>query len=437
MKSVFFVRLFTDYRKSKSPITFSAVVLLYRFSLYIYRLVVHFAGRFFEKAREFEKGRINQFSRLENAMENTLSPRIWLHVSSLGEFEQGWPVVQRLKKLYPEHKWIVSFFSPSGFKRHERNEAFDYVCYLPMDSPANARRFVDLVKPEMAFFVKYDIWYFYLKVLATRQIATYFVSSTFRPGQFLFWSSDSFFLPVLRKVTHFFVQDEASKRLLSKKGIQQVTVTGDSRFDRVLQRAEQPLENLHIAAFRQKRKLIVLGSVWDTDMELIRPSLASWSDQACLLIAPHEISKSELRHYNDIQGLVRYSEITGQSGCAMVLLDRIGLLADAYQYATVAYVGGAFRGAVHNILEPAAFGVPVIFGSHENNQNFPEVTALIKTGGGFSVSSQAELNELMNLLLQDEDYYRQASEAARRFVVEHAGASDRIVHYFEEKALLK
>ncbi len=404
------------------------MVLLYRFSIWIYGCMVRLMAPFYPKAKAFYTGRIGLLSTIENELSEEKKSKIWVHVSSLGEFEQGRPVIEAIKVQFPHSTLVLTFYSPSGYEPMKKWNYTRHIYYLPLDSPSNARRLLEIVKPKAALFIKYDFWYFFLKALTDRGIPTFFISSVFRKDQLLFRTSESFFLPVFRKVTHYFVQDEESEQTLKQYRIGQVTISGDTRYDRVAQRVADPKEVPEVYEFKGGKTLVVFGSVWLSDMAVIEPFLSHISAKAKMLIAPHEVSDKELDHFLKMPVISRFSE--GKlNDSQILLLDRIGFLAASYQYADLAIVGGAFRGALHNILEPAAFGVPVLFGDHENNQRFPEVVGLVQAGGAFTFRDGPEFEKIVNYLLEHPEERKLAGERAKQFVDSKTGATTLIMKH--------
>lgn len=403
------------------------MILLYRFSMWVYGCIVRFLAPFYPKARAFYEGRIGLLKTIRQGLADDLNPRIWVHVASLGEFEQGRPVVEAIRNQFPDLTLVLTFYSPSGYEPVKKWEYTRHIYYLPLDSPSNAKRFLETVQPKAALFIKYDFWYFFLKALTDRGIPTFFISSVFRKDQLFFRTSESFFLPVFRRIEHYFVQDEESKRTLEHNEINQITITGDTRYDRVAQRVANPKEVPEVSGFKKDKPLVILGSVWLSDMGVIEPFLKTISAKAKLLIAPHEVSDKELDYFLKIPGLSRFSEEKVKDS-HFLLLDRIGYLAASYQYADLAIVGGAFRGALHNILEPAAFGVPVLFGDHENNRRFPEVVGLVQSGGAFTFRDRAEFETIVNHLLDHPKERKIAGELAKQFVDSKTGATGLIMN---------
>ena len=361
-----------------------------------------------------------------------------MHCSSAGEFEQGKPMVEALKKEYPAHKILVSFFSPSGFSVAQHYQFADYIVYLPLDTRRNADRFLKAVKPELVIFVKYEFWYHHLSAAAFHHIPLLLISATFRKEQVFFKPYGRFFKQMLFLFRHIFVQNTPSFNLLQYEGITHSTVGGDTRFDRV-EKIANTLEPIPaIDNFLSGIKCIVAGSTWQEDEEILREYWnSSQYENLKLIIAPHEIHQ---QHLNQIKSLfpqaLFYSDISNNNNQANVLvIDNVGMLSRLYQYATITYVGGGFtKDGIHNILEAAVWGKPVIFGP--NYKKYREASELIEAGGGFSISNTEQLKKLADELLSDEQYLQTVSNNAKKYVIENTGATQRILQFIQEKRLL-
>lgn len=401
------------------------MLLLYRCSLSIYYLLIKFASLWNPKAKLWVNGRRHWEEKLLNKV-GKIESSVWFHFASLGEFEQGRPVMEALKKAEPATNIIISFFSPSGYEIRKNYPLAKAVCYLPLDSPRNAQKFIELIKPTYAVFTKYEYWFYFFRTLHRQHIPLYIVSGIFRKNQVFFkWYGD-FYRQMLGFITHFFVQNEESKSLLNSLGITQVEVSGDTRFDRVAENAKNKKELKDIEAFCGNSKVMVAGSTWPTDEELLNTIIKSYTDWK-FIIAPHEIAET------NIQGLekqllgktIRYSKLKAHKSALpqVLIIDNIGLLSSLYAYGTIAYIGGGFGKGIHNTLEAAAFGLPVIFGP--KYQIFQEAKDLIELKAGFSISNQAELNNCFKLL--QADTHKEAGKQAKTYVDSHTGATAQIL----------
>lgn len=402
--------------------------LLYNLGIYIYNLLVWIAANFNEKAALFAKGRKNQFATLQSKIDPS-ARYIWFHVASLGEFEQGRPLMERIKCEHPDYKIILTFFSPSGYEVRKNYDKADIVCYLPMDTPGNARRFVDMVHPVMAVFVKYEFWCNYLDDLKQANVPTYLVSAIFRPSQLFFKWYGGWYRKVLHNFSHLFVQDDDSVSLLKGIGISEVSVAGDTRFDRVLAIAQSAKDLPVVKAFKgESAPVLVAGSSWPKDEDLLIDYFNSHSFK--MILAPHEVDEA---HIQEIIGklkrpYIRYTgaseEDAAQADC--LIIDGIGYLSSVYRYGELAYIGGGFGVGIHNILEPAVYGMPVIFGP--NYHNFREAVEMEKAGGAFSINSSADLAKVLDSMF-DSSSLRLAdtSAVAKEFVAKNCGATDLIM----------
>lgn len=407
---------------------------MYRIFIFLYPLLVRAAAPWNAKARGWVRGRRGLLETLAKDLQANSRPVAWFHCASLGEFEQGRPVMEALKNENPGAFLLLTFFSPSGLEASKSFEKADYVCYLPMDSPRNARLFLETVRPALVIFVKYEFWHYYLQELHARKVPTLLISAVFRPGQPFFRWYGGFWRKMLRSFTEVFVQDRESLQLI--QNLAPARLNGDTRFDRVLAIAATPGEYPVVAAFAEGAPLIVAGSTWNEDEKELIHFVRS-NAGVRFLLAPHEISKDHLQYLEKtFPGTIRYSALAaGQSlleGARCLVVDNVGMLARLYKYATIAYVGGGFGGdGVHNVLEPAVWGKPVVFGPIYDK--YREATALINAGGGFSVETTLELEKCLLRLLKEPVA---AGLAARNYIERHAGATERIVRYIQEKRLL-
>lgn len=400
---------------------------MYQVAIYLYLCGVAVASIFSKKVKKMWKGERQTLDILKSKV-NPNHQYIWFHAASLGEFEQGRPLIERIRTDYPEYKILLTFFSPSGYEVRRNYEHADIVCYLPIDTIRNARRFLRTVRPCMAFFIKYEFWYNYLHILKHRNVPVYSVSSIFREHQIFFrWYGKSY-AGVLRCFTHFFVQNEKSKHLLHTIGIDTVDVVGDTRFDRVLQIKEKAQKLPIVEAFKADKKVFVAGSSWAPDEDIFIPFMNECKDWK-MIIAPHVISEEHLKRIEEkCKGkTVRYTATTpeeaAQAQC--LLIDCFGLLSSVYHYGEVAYVGGGFGVGIHNVLEAVVWKMPVLFGP--NHQRFQEAQELIKAKGGFEITDSSSFAHMMQQFMTQQEYLRLSGEAAGSYVESKAGATHKIL----------
>lgn len=400
---------------------------MYQVAIYLYLCGVAVASIFSKKVKKMWKGERQALDILKRKV-NPNHQYIWFHAASLGEFEQGRPLIERIRADYPEYKILLTFFSPSGYEVRKNYEHADIVCYLPIDTIRNARRFLRTVRPCMAFFIKYEFWYNYLHILKHRNVPVYSVSSIFREHQIFFrWYGKSY-AGVLRCFTHFFVQNEKSKHLLHTIGIDKVDVVGDTRFDRVLQIKELAKQLPIVEAFKDGRKVFVAGSSWEPDEDIFIPFMNEHRDWK-LIIAPHVIAESHLRAIEQKLQLrtVRYTQTTPEEAreAQCLVIDCFGLLSSVYHYGEVAYVGGGFGVGIHNVLEAVVWKMPVLFGP--NHQRFQEAQELIKAKGGFEITDSSSFAHMMQQFMTQQEYLRLSGEAAGSYVESKAGATHKIL----------
>ena len=363
----------------------------------------------------------------------------WFHAASLGEFEQGRPIMEEFRKVYPEKKILLTFFSPSGYEVRKNYELADLVCYLPIDTPTNAIRFLRTVRPSVAFFIKYEFWYNYMHILRHRGVPVYSVSSIFRPDQVFFRWYGKTYAHVLKCFTHFFVQNEESKRLLASIGITNVDVTGDTRFDRVATIANQSKNIPAVATFvkNNPKKVFVAGSSWLPDEQIFLPYLAQHPEWK-IIIAPHVIAENHIEMIMQLlkgRRVMRYSQLqvgdhAKLAEAEVLIIDCFGLLSSIYKYGTVAYVGGGFGVSIHNLPEAAVWNIPVIFGP--NNHKFQEAQELKACQGGFEITSAEDFALIMNRFSADKQALKAASDAAGNYVRSQSGATERLLQLLRE-----
>ncbi len=391
-----------------------------------YSAIAGAASPFSAKARRWVRGRrgwrerLSSFSRGEGKV-------AWVHCASLGEFEQGRPVIEKIRRDHPDWKVVVTFFSPSGYEIRKDYRGADMVMYLPTDLPANVRFFLDHIKPDLALFVKYEFWYNYLSELKRRNIPTYLVSGIFRPDQYFFRWYGSFARGVFQVFNRIFLQDEQSGRLLESIGYHRYSVTGDTRFDRVSQIAAAAKDLPVIEKFRGKESLFVAGSSWDEDEEIIVRYINSNSGAMKWVIAPHEIDEAHLCRIEKrlTPESVRYSRyVEGAKSCRVMIIDNIGMLSSVYRYASIAAVGGGFGRGIHNILEPACWGIPVLFGPH--HLKFREAVQLKERGGAVSFDNFETFTSVVEKYLSDPVALEAAGNASAIYISENKGSTDKV-----------
>ena len=405
---------------------------MYNLGIFLYLIGVAIASHFNEKVRKMWRGERDAIRVLKEKVDPN-AQYVWFHAASLGEFEQGRPLMEQLRREHPDYKILLTFFSPSGYEVRKNYEGADIICYLPLDTIVNARRFLRAIRPVMAFFIKYEFWYNYLHILKHRNVPVYSVSSIFRPDQIFFKWYGRQYAHVLNCFTHFFVQNEVSKQLLAKIGIKDVSIVGDTRFDRVLQIKEAAKQLPIVEAFCQQSKVFIAGSSWQPDEDIFIPYLNAHPDWK-MVIAPHVIGEDHLKQIMDkLEGrkVVRYTEATEENvkDADVLIIDCFGLLSSIYHYATVTYVGGGFGVGIHNTLEAAVWEVPVIFGP--NNQRFQEAQGLKACGGGLEIQNADDFNHVMQRFLDDPQSLEKASKEAGDFVKQRAGATDRVLSFVQ------
>jgi 3-deoxy-D-manno-octulosonic-acid transferase len=406
------------------------MTFFYLIAISFYTFVIKISAFINKKAKLFHDGRKNWYPNLKKKLDPD-SKYIWFHCASLGEFEQGRPVIEYIKKELPDYKIVLTFFSPSGYEIRKNYNAADIVMYLPSDTLYNARKFIDLVRPEKAFFIKYEFWYFFITELKKREIPAYLISGIFRENQIFFSKTPwgRWFRKILFSFSHFFIQDEKSAELLSKSGLTNYSVCGDTRFDRVAEIAANSGEFPVIKKFKDGNPLIVAGSTWQPDEEILTEFINK-NDGIKIVFAPHEVESSNIKRLQEMikKPSVRYSAATSENilKADAMIIDSIGILSSLYKYGTVAYIGGGFGVGIHNILEPATFGLPVIFGP--NHKKFREAIDLVNLGGAFPVNNQAELTDKINNLLTCKNKLTESSEITIKYVKQNQGATKFIIN---------
>lgn len=402
------------------------MILLYNLSIRFYRLIIIIAATTGnKKAQLWLFGRKHLFKQLKAQLQPN-ERRVWFHFASLGEFEQGRPVLEAFKKEKPEFKIFVTFFSPSGYEIRKNYEQTDYLFYLPLDTPAHAQTFIDLVNPELVFFTKYEYWYHYFKELNKRTIPLYIVSAIFRKEQLFFKWYGSFYRELLGFVTYFFVQNEASSQLLNSIGFSNHFISGDTRFDRVASIKESSKPVPVLEPFLDGRPVLVAGSTWPADGAILAEIINRLDIQ--VFIAPHEIKPNEMAAFQKL--LTKKSSLLSENTTTnndVVIIDQIGLLAQIYQYANIAYIGGGFGKGIHNTLEAAVWGIPVIFGP--NYQKFAEAKGLIHHEAAACINNGQELLATVENLLNNPIKCNSYGTHATAYLEKHKGATTKIIHF--------
>ncbi len=404
------------------------MALLYSFLIRLYSFIVLIFSTFNKKARLWISGRKNIFKRIE-ALNLSNEKIAWIHTSSLGEFEQAIPFIEGFKKKFSDYKIFLTFFSPSGYEIKKDYEFADYVFYLPSDTIHNAKKFVKAINPELAVFVKYDFWYNYFRILNKKNIPVYYISAIFRDNQYFFKWYGKWFLKILKTIKCYFVQNEESAKLLQEAGINDVVISGDTRFDRVYEIAKQEHRFPEIEKFINNETVFIAGSSWPPDESLLISLINEKISGLKFIIAPHE---TEAARINSLIGKIpakalKYSEIekNNPTDYDVLIIDCIGILSKIYRYAKVVYIGGGFTDGIHNIQEPAIFGKPVIFG--QDYHSFQEAVDLLELGGTFCIKKDKELINITKRLLSDEAFYKQSSEICRKYTADKTGATERIL----------
>ncbi len=409
------------------------MVFFYTLGISLLRLVYWIAAAVNPKARTFRDGRRDQKKKLRSTFPLPASTQlVWFHCASLGEFEQGRPVIEALKSSNSSIKILLTFFSPSGYEVRKNYDGADFTFYLPWDTRSNAKWFAENVRPALAVFVKYEFWYHYATELKRKNIPLISISSIFRPEQTFFRSYGGLFRNTLRSFDHFFVQNQLSRDLLLSIGINQVTIAGDTRFDRVNQIIQQAADIPLASKFKNGQKLMVIGSAWPDDMEVLLPFINENKDRLKFIIAPHEITPDFIRDIEEgVDGkTVRYSNGDNASieDAAVMIIDNVGLLSRLYRYGEFAFVGGAYGDGLHNILEAACYGVPIFFGNKAYHK-FQEAVDLVLRGGAFEVANFVELKAKYEMMMMHPEQFLLACEVTSHYVKENLGASAKITGY--------
>lgn len=425
------------------------MLILFTIGVLLYTLGVGIAALFGNtKAKLWIKGRLKQMKKLKSLRWRVFKKKplpendgdwIWFHAASLGEFEQGRPVIEAVKRDYPQYKILLSFFSPSGYEVRKDYPLADEVLYLPSDTALNAHNWLNRHHFEAAFFIKYEFWFNYMKALKKRGIPLFYISLIFKPDSYFFKSYGRWFRKQLTAVTHFFVQDETTERLLRESGFNNVTLCGDTRFDRVAAIAQQAKRFPEVERFINGRQCIMAGSTWPPDEDLLSGFISKMPEDYCIVLAPHDVSET---HIAQIKGMfpeaMLYSAVAdpspndknGNPKQSILVINTIGILSQLYQYARFVYIGGGFGVGIHNIQEPVAFGCPVVFGP--KHKGFKEAVDLVERKGAFCVSDALELERVFNSLMNDATVFSQASSMCRDYLQSQLGATEKVLNGFKK-----
>ena len=403
-------------------------MFLYNTSIIIFGFAIRVVSLFSTKAKLWLSGRRGQFNKLKADVKKD-GKVVWFHCASLGEFEQGRPLLELFKQKYPQYKILLTFFSPSGYENKKNYSGADYVYYLPLDTFKNAKEFIDIVQPDIVYFVKYEYWFNYLSILKKREIPVYLISAIFRENQLFFKRYGKSYRRVLHLFKHIFVQDDKSKILLKSIGVTNTSVSGDTRFDRVAEIASQAKDAVVIKNFISNSFVLVAGSTWQPDEVLLHKYINEKELNIKLILAPHEVDIVNIERIGKLFGnkLIKYSQVKDiiSEEKNVLLIDNIGLLSTLYKYATITYVGGGFKTGLHNVLEPAAYGKPIIFGP--NYSRFREAIGLIKAKAGYSISNYSEFENVLDLLISNMETYKMSSKNSVSYINDNCGATNLIL----------
>jgi len=403
---------------------------LYNLSIFFYSILIRLTAPFNIKASQISKGRKQTFADLQAKIKHD-RPIVWVHCASLGEFEQGRPIIEAIRKQHSDYRILLTFFSPSGYEIRKNYDLADYICYLPADTKKNAERLIELVRPEIVFFVKYEFWFHYITELKKRNIPLYLVSAIFRENQLFFKNTPwgKWYRKMLFRFEQFFVQDDQSVRLLHSVGIKNVTKAGDTRFDRVAEIARNGKNISLVEKFKGNSLLVVAGSTWRPDEELLIQYIHSYP-KTKFIIAPHETKKANVERLISLlkTPVICYTEATEESAMnkQVMIVDTIGILSSIYKYADLAYIGGGFGVGIHNTLEAAIFGMPIVFGP--NYLKFNEATSMVKLGVAFPVSDSPSLNSIFDQLLSDDEKRKWIASECTGFTNHNLGATQIILN---------
>lgn len=409
-------------------------LIVYNIVMRIYQALITLASPFHPKAKLWVEGRNDYFVELQRKMYKNTSPIIWFHCASLGEFEQSRPLIEEIKNQYPAYNILLTFFSPSGFEVRKNYDKATYVFYLPLDTHFNARKFIRVVNPKLVLFAKYEFWHYYITELNQKKIPVISFSAIFRKDQIFFKPYGSLYRDLLGKFNKIFVQNEESINLLKEINITNTELAGDTRFDRVKALQETKKTFPLIEKFKDSKKLLVVGSSWEKDIDVLLPIINDSQRELKIIIAPHEIDEKKISSMEKRikRRLLRFSEMKEETitSYEVLIINNVGILSSLYQYADFAYVGGAFEKGLHNTLEPATFGIPIFFGPHY--QKFQEAKDLIQIGSAFPVENSEQLKETFELIYQSEEKRHSIAQATRSFINRNIGATNKILNYCKQ-----
>ncbi len=405
------------------------MILFYNLSIFFYSLIVRLVSLFNPKAQQWVRGRKDILAKIEAAVGDDTN-LVWFHSASLGEFEQGRPVIESFKEKHPDYKIVLTFFSPSGYEIRKNYEGVDYVFYLPVDTKRNAKEFLRIINPKMVFFIKYEFWYHYLNQLRKKEVPTYIFSTIFRPNQIFFKPLGGLYRRILKAFTHFFVQNEESIELLKGIGFENVSLAGDTRFDRVYSIAKQSKVLPQLEGFSQGRPVMIAGSTWPKDEENIIKYINTSANDYKYIIAAHEVDENHIR--NIVSSIekpyVRFTTATKAEidAAEVLVVDCIGVLSSMYRYGDISYIGGGFGRGIHNTLEAACYGMPVVFGP--NYHKFKEAKDLLALGGAHTYENYEKLNSLLDSYHEDVNLRKKSGDSSKNYVDKMRGATDNILH---------
>jgi len=413
-------------------------VFLYNIFIFLFRAGIFFSSAWNPKAKKWLEGRKNIFEKIKVALTQNDAPVIWIHCSSTGEFEQGRPVIERLRAQGTGHRILLTFFSPSGFEANRNYKGADFIFYLPLDSAAHAKKFLDLVQPSFVLWVKYEYWYHYLKEIRKRNISCLLLSAVFRKDQSFFKWYGSLQRKMILFFEHVFVQNQGSAERLKKLGVKNCSVSGDTRFDRVIEIAEKFEPIPFIENSIEGSICIVAGSTWKEDEVMLKAVWEKMRDGALkLIIAPHEINEARINEISELFPAVLFSAPgpRTRTSSEVIIIDNVGMLSRLYKYGVITYVGGGFTNdGIHNVLEAAVYGKPVVFGP--NYKKYREASELIAMGGGQSFSTERGLQNIFHTLMHNKEKYSQSCAASKNYVMQNKGATEKILQFIYEKRLL-
>jgi len=410
-------------------------MILYNFAVRCYQVIIWLLAPFNPKAKLMISGREQWLLRLSQDFSETNQSVAWFHCASLGEFEQGRPIIERYQRQYPDHKILLTFFSPSGYEVRKNYPLAHAVHYLPWDTRTNMQEFYHLVKPVAVFIIKYEYWYHLINQGNRLGVPVVVCSAIFRENQVFFKWYGGFFRKILMKLNHLFVQDQSSSELLKSIGITQVSVCGDTRVDRVVSISKQVISNQKLEQFANSDDLFIVGSSWPQDLDVLA-DLINQNHQLKFVIAPHEVSESQLAELENTinRPLARYTNYQSDLPAEVLIIDTIGILSHLYKYGKYAYIGGAFGKGLHNTLEAATFGLPLFFGNR-NYQKFAEARALVAAGGAFAIGNTSELQHAFNRLETSTESWDQAHQACLTYIQENTGATEKIIHHMKNQLI--